>query len=238
MKLIHQSIIRRVPALAQQVADFLTEAIHNGAFAPGEILPSETELGKQMDVSRTVVREALARMKNEGLLQSRKGGRTMVANDLSGLVFRLDANAYQDQNFLGYLYELRAIIEPEAAALAAVRATEENLALVREKYEEMKNALTSGRDGTDESQAFHKAVIDASGNPHLANFVGWVGKKIWSFVQNNDLEHKVEMLSAAQREHEAIIEAVLNREAAKAKEVAGQHVINAARRHGLEIHLP
>jgi len=238
MKLIHQSIIKRVPALAQQVADFLTEAIHNGAFTPGEILPSETELAKQMDVSRTVVREAQARMKNEGLLESCKGGRTMVAKDLSGLVFRLGANAYRDQNFLGYLYELRAIIEPEAAALAAVRAKKENLALILEKYEKMKNALASGRDGTDESQDFHKVLIDASGNPHLANFVGWVGKKIWSFRQNNSLEHNVEMLSAAQQEHEAIIEAILNREAAKAKEVARQHVINAARRHGLEIHLP
>lgn len=238
MDLIHRRIIRREPSLAQQIVDFITEAIRKGGFAPGEILPSEGELAKQMDVSRTVVREALARMKHEGLLESRKGGRTRVANDLSGSVFRLYANAHKDQNFLVHLYELRAIIESEASALAAVRATEKNLALIRKKYEGLKNALASGRDGTDESQAFHKALIDASGNPHLANFVGWVGKKIWSFRRNNDLEHDVEMMSMVQREHEAIIEAIMNRDAAKSREVARQHVIHAARRHGLDIHLP
>ena len=234
----HQAVIRREPSLAQQVANFLTEQIYSGVFAPGEMLPSEAQLAKQLNVSPTVIREALAPMKHEGLLESRKGGRSRVARDFSGLVFRLDVDDRQDPNFLAHLYELRAIIEPEAAALAAVRATEEALAIIRERYEALKRALEEGREGTDESHAFHKAILDASGNPHLAKFLSWVGKKIWSFIQNNDLDYRSEMISTAQREHEAIIEAIMNRDHVKARELARRHVLNAARRHGLDIQLP
>jgi DNA-binding FadR family transcriptional regulator len=158
--------------------------------------------------------------------------------DLAGVAFRLDEDTHQNENYLCHLYELRATIELEATALAALRGTKKDLELVRERYKDLKNALASGRDGTDESRAFHKAVIDASGNPHMASFVGWVGNKIWSFMRERDWQDYTEIFWEAQREHEAIIEAISNREVAKAKELARQHVINAARRHGIKIQIP
>ncbi len=235
MKLSKQNVIKREPALAEQVADILAQAITSGEFAPGAVFPSEAELAKQLDVSRTVVREAMARMKHDGLLETRKGGRTKVSQDTSGLVFRLDADAHQDRAFLDHLYELRAIIEPEAAALAAARATKDTLSLIRKRYEALKKTLESGGEGTDESLAFHKAVIDASGNPHLASLINWVEKKLWSFIRNNDLEHSAKMILEAQVEHEAIVKAIENRDIGEARRLARKHVSGAARRHGLEI---
>jgi len=238
MKFIDNSKIKRQPVLAQQIADLLTKAISTGDFKPNEILPSENELSKMLSVSRTVLREALARMKQDGLLETVKGGRTKVSSDPSGLAFRLDADAHQDENFLIHLYELRAIIEPEAAALAAMRACDEDIARIKNRFESLEKALKDSNDGTEESLAFHEAVMVASGNNHIARFVGWVDKKIWSFVRNGDFEHNAIMISEVQHEHKEIILAIENRNPEKAKKMARQHVIDAARRNGLKLILP
>ena len=180
MDLSENTIIKRRPALAQQVSDHLTRQIKDGALSPGDLLPAETDLAKQLQVSRTVVREALARMKHDGLLESKKGGRTRVARDVSGQVFRLEPE--KDESIVANLYEMRFIIEPEAAALAAVRATDQALDKVKKKFERLQEAVDQGRDSTEESWAFHKAVVGpASGNPQLAGFLSWVEKKLWSF---------------------------------------------------------
>ena len=238
MKFIDNSKIKRQPALAEQIAALLIKAIDNGDFKPNEILPSENELSKMLNVSRTVLREAMARMKQDGLLESVKGGRTQVSSDPAGLAFRLDADAHQDENYLIHLYELRAIVEPEAAAMAAFRANDKDIVRINNKFELLERALENSDDGTEESLAFHKAVMVASGNNHIARFAGWVDKKIWSFVRNGDFDHNAKMISEVQHEHKDIILAIENRKPRKAKKLARQHVIDAARRNGLKLTLP
>ncbi|MFC1798799.1 FadR/GntR family transcriptional regulator [Thermodesulfobacteriota bacterium] len=235
---IDTSVIKRQPVLAQQVADFLIKEINSGNFSPNETFPSENKLAEMLNVSRTVIREALARMKHDGLLETVKGGRTKVATDPSGHVFRLDPKTYEDSNFLVHMYELRTIIEPEAAALAAARANKRTLATIEKRYDELETALKNSKDGTEESLAFHKAVMDASNNTQIAALVGWVDKKIWSFVRSNNFEHNAIMISEVQHEHKAIIETIVNGDSARARQLSRQHVIDAARRHGLKIRLP
>ncbi len=232
-----EPIIKRQASLAQQVADFLTEEINRGAFEPGGMFPTEAELAARLDVSRTVVREAIARLKHEGLIETRRGGRSKLAKDPSGLVFRLDMGD-QQETALEKLYELRAIIEPEAAAIAAARAKPKEIQVLKTRLHEIRKALADGKDGTEESLRFHGAIIDASGNPHLAKFVSWVDKKLWSFTGIKNLYKNGEMLTGVHGEHEEIVKAIEERNPKKARKIARKHVIKAARRHNLHIDIP
>lgn len=235
---IDTSAIKRQPVLAQQVADYLIKEINSGNFKPNETLPPENKLAEMLNVSRTVIREALAKMKHDGLLETVKGGRTKVTSDPSGHVYRLDPETYEDRDFLIHLYELRAIIESEAAALAAARANKKALATIKKRFGELEAALKNSEDGTEESLAFHKAIMDASNNDQIANLVIWVDTKIWSFVRSSNLEHNSAMISEIQHEHKAILKAIEDRDPAKARRLSRQHVIGAAQRHGLKISLP
>ena len=238
MKSEDKAAIQRQPALAEQVAEFLTKKIINGEFTPGQTFPSENELCKRLNVSRSVIREALSRMKHDGLLESKMGGRTRVAQDPTGHAFRFDLKEESEDEFLKYLYEMRAIIEPEAAAIAALRSTKGMIKDVKAKFVRLKKALKEKRDATEESIEFHKSLIEASGNPHLAKFVSWVEKKVWSFTRSNNVEQNGQMILEVQQEHEAIINAIEKRDPKKARLISRQHVIGAARRHGIEIIMP
>jgi GntR family transcriptional regulator, transcriptional repressor for pyruvate dehydrogenase complex len=232
-----QTIIKRQAPLAQQVAAFLTKIINERGIEPGGVLPTEAELSSRLGVSRSVVREAIARLKHEGIIETQKGGRSKIAKDPSGLVFRLNIGD-QDETALEKLYELRAIIEPEAAAIAAVRATPEHIQVIKKRLHEIRLALSEGKDGTDESLNFHRAIIDASGNPHLAQFVAWVDKKLWSFTQEKNLYKNGELLNGVHNEHEKIVKAIEERNPKRARKIARKHVIESAKRHDLHIDIP
>ena len=238
MKIPNRPIIQRQPELSEQVYTHLRNFLQNQELLPGEVFPSETELSKSFDVSRAVIREALSRMKHDGLLESRKGGRTHIAMDTSGLAFRTDAKAHTKEHYLTYLYEMRAIIEPEAAALAAMRATPEALGKIKGNLKALKKAINNNEDGTDESLEFHKSIIDASGNPHFAEFINWVGKKVWAFIRANDIEEHGKMISDIQKEHMAIVDAIESHDFNKARKITRKHVLQAAKRRNVEIVLP
>ena len=238
MSLPSKLAIHRQPALSKQVYDHLNDLIQDGSYRPGETLPSETELARTLDVSRPVVREALTRMKHDGLLLSRKGGRSVVANDTSGLAFRFDTGKDQDKQFLVHLYEMRAIIGPEAASLAAYRATPTALKQIRKKLQILNKAIDNGEEGTDESFDFHKSVLDASGNPQLAELAYWIGKKIWSFTLTYDTAKNGKMHDDVQKEHESLVEAIEKRDPQLARAVSRNHITQAAKRRGLSIVIP
>ena len=91
--------ILRQPALAEQVAGHLARQVEQGELEPGQPLPSDAKLCYRYEVSRTVVREALARLKYDGLLESKKGGRTRVSTEAQRRAFRLSEPENQDQEW-------------------------------------------------------------------------------------------------------------------------------------------
>ena len=238
MNLPDKTAISRQPALSSQIYDHLNKLIQDGVYSPGEMLPSETELAKAMEVSRPIVREALIRMKHDGLLLSRKGGRSIVALDTSGLAFRFETGKDEDKFFLAHLYELRAIIGPEAAGLAAQRSSPKDMQNIREKLRTLNHAIDQGGEGTEESFEFHKAILDASGNPQLAELAYWIGKKTWSFTLSYDIEKNGKMHNDVQKEHEALVEAIESRDPKIARRVSRYHIVQAAKRRGISISIP
>ena len=227
-------IIKRPISLSVQVYDFIAKEIRERRIEPGGLLPTEAELSVRLEVSRTVVREAIARLRHEGLVETKKGGRSKVTPDTSDLVFKLN---FQEQN-LEKLYELRAIIEPEAAAIAAVKATPKQIQALKRLQHKIGAAISEGRWGNDESVNFHKAIIELSGNPYLAQLVVWVDNKVWAFTKKIIVYNNSKMLIDVNNEHAEIVEAIAEHNPERARKIARMHVIKAAIRHDLKIDIP
>jgi GntR family transcriptional repressor for pyruvate dehydrogenase complex len=227
--------IRREPALADQVADHLAEQVERGELTPGSPLPSEAELCRRFEVSRTVVREALARLKYDGLLESKKGGRTRVSRDVRSRAFRLTGAGREKSDWTGYLYELRAVVESEAAALAARRADPDDLASIKRHFHEVERAVECHGEIDPRSIEFHQSLMAASHNPHLARFVEWLGAQVWTMPPGDDGASSREVVQQVQNEHKKLIEAIASGDEDLARKLSKDHVLAAARRRGIKV---
>ncbi len=156
------------------VAHDLGARIVSGRLAPGDVLPTEAALSESLDVSRTALREAIKILSAKGLIESRPKTGTRVKPRTSWNLLDPDVLSWHfpdpDPAFLYGLFETRMIIEPNTAAMAAERATEEQLATIEAAYTSMENAEL----GTDAvymtDLAFHQAILDASGNDFMKSF--------------------------------------------------------------------
>ena len=218
------------------MTDFLASEIEKGSYKSGEVLPSEAKLSARFEVSRTVIREALARLKYDGLIESRQGSKCRVVESGTKRVYRLDKLEDRDSNEIGYLYEFRAILESEAAFLAAKRRSKEDIARLDRCVEALDQATQKGLDGTTENVDFHLAVVDASGNPFLSDFMHFLSGKIWDLVQaDRDHSKQKGLPPEVQQEHVAISEAISTGNQNKAREAVLTHLKNAAKRRGINI---
>jgi DNA-binding FadR family transcriptional regulator len=151
-----------------QIADQILWQIGSGHLKPGDILPPERELTQSFAVGRSSVREALRILESQGVIRPASGGAFVVAeaanplNTSLRLLFKLDGRTGTRD-----LFELRRILDCEAAALAAERRTEEHLADMAASIGRMEAALTvqtAGELFIDADLQFHLAVAEASGN--------------------------------------------------------------------------
>src|SRR5918997_449134 len=142
--------------------------------APGATLPDETALSARFGVSRTVVREAIKVLASKGLVETRPKVGTQVRprrywNLLDSDVLAWRYEAGPDEGFLEDISEVREIIEPPAAALAAERATPDEVAEILAWCDRMNDAAADdGDDYIDADMAFHTAILDACDNDLLA----------------------------------------------------------------------
>ncbi len=151
-----------------QVSDWIGVSILRGDIRPGESLPSEMQICELMDVSRTVVREAIRTLNGKGLVESRAKSGTRVCareqwNQLDPDVMRWQMETTEVDHYLAKLQQLRHAIEPQAAALAAVNASEEDVGRLRAGYEDM----IAARDPESFAVAdvkFHQQIYFATRN--------------------------------------------------------------------------
>ncbi|WP_110670132.1 FadR/GntR family transcriptional regulator [Salinicola halophilus] len=151
-------------SLSRQIARQLESTIAEGRFAIGEKLPTETRLCDLFGVSRTVVREAIALLRSQGLVETQRGIGTRVARLTPRERQRHQIRATTAAEILMVL-ELRSSLEPRAAALAAERRTPADLDALHAAHHAFRRACETGRQARDEDYRFHKAVIDATHNP-------------------------------------------------------------------------
>lgn len=172
MELVHRN-------LTQQLVHELGKAIMRGQYKVGASLPSEADLCKQYEISRTATREAVKMLTAKGLISSRPRQGIRVLDIKHWNLFDIDVlNWIQigkpDLYMLRHFLQLRLAIEPEAAYLAAQYADEEDLLAIEKALGRMKDA-TGGYDDTHEADSeFHQSVLQASKNPFFAQLKNFI----------------------------------------------------------------
>lgn len=163
--------------LSQRTAEIIKKQIlDEHKYDYGQKLPNENELSEELGVSRTTLREAIRILVSAGILVVQRGKGTFVAGKLDRMAGeQLAIHEFSDTKVtLRDLYETRMIFEPEAAALACKRASDEEIAHILELGEVCQNHILRNPAGKERIQseiAFHSAIIEASHNMFLGQFM-------------------------------------------------------------------
>jgi len=232
MKTPELPFIGRGQRLSERVADELRAAITEQRFPAGARLPTETALAEGFGVSRAVVREAVSRLKSEGLVVSLQGSGLFVPEGRPLTPLRLDPKVHESSSTLEELYELRRALETEIAALAAVRRTRSAMAAVQAALRAVDDAASRGSDGVEEDLAFHQAIADASGNRLLCSTWSFLGQYLRGAIH---ITHTNEARSPAfeaevRSEHARIVDAIRRRAPEDARAAVLAHLAGAAAR--------
>jgi GntR family transcriptional repressor for pyruvate dehydrogenase complex len=159
--------------LYEQIVQQIEESILKGELKQGTQLPAERDLAKQFGVSRTAVREAIKALQEKGLVDALPGRGTFVTNGTFHSMRRsLDQIIRSGETDGGaYLVEVREILEPEIAALAAFRATDQDLAAMKDAVEVMNQAGQDSDAFIEADLDFHLALAEAAGNPIVLSLI-------------------------------------------------------------------
>ena len=219
-------------SLFEGLAAQIEEGILSGELEAGSKFPSEDALGRQFGVSRPVVREALARLRERGLIETVSGSGTFVkhpdADHLTDALVRHLRVAAGDSESIHKVYEARLAIETATARLAAARATAHDRAEIAGQLEEMRSQRGDLRRWTAADLGFHLAVARASHNPFLSTLLAPLVKVIERGIIESFRSRAA--VAAGLRAHEDLWRAIEARDAAGAEEAMRVHLLDSERR--------
>lgn len=210
--------------LYEQIVGQIEQRILAGELKAGDQLPSEHELAKQFAVSRTAVREAIKALREKRLVEIRPGRGTFIINRTPdamrhslGLLMK-----FGSMNGFSNLVEVREILEPEIAALAATRITDEYITAMREAFELMETALDNVEVFAEADLDFHLALAEATQNPIIPVLVDSIidllreQRKRIGLVDGG--------LQRGQSHHNKILDAVIRRDPQAARKAMQDHL--------------
>ena len=211
-------------SLADVVFDRMHRAIKSGAYRPDERLPTEHELSAEFEVSRPVVREALRRLREQGLIYSRQGAGSFVRS--IGLKQPLGFGDLENISDLLNCYEFRLTLEPEAAALAAERHRPATLASIELALELLRDATNRQSHREDADFQFHLAIALAAENTYFSTALEALKDHIAVGMRFHGISVKRDSSGLARvfGEHAAILEAVRARDGARARDLMRAHL--------------
>jgi len=217
-------------SLADAVFDRMQRAIKSGAYGPNERLPTEHALAAEFQVSRPVVRDALQRLRDQGLIYSRRGSGSFVRNH--GLREPLGFGQLENISDLQYCYEFRLTIEPEAAAMAAMRRDEHALQELKSALDLLRDATNRNAHREDADFMFHLGIAKASSNPYFSTAMDALKDHIAVGMRFHgiSLRNTSDGLRHVFTEHNAIFEAVRNSEADAARRLMKEHLTGSRNR--------
>lgn len=220
--------------LPSQVAAFVRYEILKGHLKPGDKLPTEQEYAIQHGVSRAVIREAIAKLRHEGLVVSRQGIGAFVASPEAANSLTLEPDSLAQPEDYRHLYELRLILETGAAAMAARNCTPDDLEEIARCIDNMSKVSNLHDDYVETDISFHRAVAGATKNPFVSLFIAFVDVKLKEsiFVALKSLDFAATS-AISLKEHRVIYEAIAARDPDAAAAAMRSHLQNSARRLGL-----
>lgn len=227
--------IRRSEHLPARIAAHLASEISESRLKPGDKLPTEHVLAKTLGVSRSVIREAIAQLRNEGMVETRQGVGAFVSERSARLIRIKDGELFDPHSFRA-LFQLRVPLEVEAAGLAAVHHTPDDLARIDAALAQMTGTEKWTDQGIVADLAFHRVVAEATHNEYFALFIGFIAERI-SLAINAARARAVleEIVEATIAEHVALRDAIASRDPAAAREAMRAHLHGAASRIALSL---
>ena len=211
--------------LYRQIADQIAALIEGGEYKPGQRLPPERDLAKQLGVSRPSVREALIALEVEGYVEVRMGSGVYVTDRREGAQPAAESGPFE-------LIRARWMIESECAALAAKSATKAQVKAIEEALDEMESARDKGSMPLEADRTFHLRIAEATGNSALVLVV----HTLWDQRAGplfRRLEHHYDtpaLWTVAIKEHRDIVSAIARHDVGAARTAMRRHMDHAARR--------
>ncbi len=206
--------------LGDIVAERMGEWINDSQLKPGDRLPSEPELSQHFGVARSVVREALAKLKTLGIIEVFQGKGAFVADMPLELLYLRVRRLNPESTNPKHLWEIRTILEMQSAAEAAKKRSRDDLLNLDRIIQESHQNHAKNAPYSDENERFHRLVARASGNPILeqliSDLIGLLAKQIVLRGTPSTLEHQ------------KILDAIRSHEPEKAAQLMKQHLQNSS----------
>ena len=222
--------LRKAPKrnLFAHVVENLGKRIVTGELNPNVPFPKEADLGREFGASRSVIREAVKALAARGMIESQTkiGIRVLEPmhwNLLDPEVLNWRYSTMPQEQFYGELFEIRLMIEPQAAAFAARRGTPAEIALIGEAFEAMNHAGLNKMSGIDADLLFHRSILAASHNPLLLQMGNLIAVGLY-------IAHKIssESFVVFLPKHKAVYEAIRSRDADAAHD-SMEHLLSDTR---------
>lgn len=219
-------------ALSDTVAQQLLAQIDKGTFARGGKLPTEAVLSQEFGVSRTVIREAISRLKNEGVVEPRQGSGVYVSAHGAIRPLRIDYAEAMEGGSVLHILAVRRAIEAEVAAEAAMRRTDADMLAIDAVLKKIDEAVSEGRDGVAEDVAFHRTIAAVTGNPYFLKTLTFLNQYLeaGTVVTRRNEALREDFSRQVRDEHAAIVAAIRAGDPLAARNAAQTHMYNAARR--------
>jgi DNA-binding FadR family transcriptional regulator len=219
------------PGLPDRIYSDILNRIIEGEYKEGDRLPTEHALAERFETSRPTVREALARLRADGIIATRHGSGTTVTRRPDPDVRRFAP--LETLSDIKRCYEYRVVTESGAAALAAQKADDADIAAIQRAWDDLQTIVETQGIGSKDDFAFHLAVARASKNQFFITALSFIQEQIvfsMNLSRNLSLVKSVERQRLVQQEHLAVLGAIRRHDAQGAAQAMRQHLENAMER--------
>lgn len=208
--------------LAEMAAERLIELIREESYAPGDKLPTEVELSELLGVGRNTVREAVRILVSRNIVTVRQGAGTFLSEKQGVSDDPFGFSLVDDRRKLTRdLIQIRVMLEPHIAALAAQNATEEEIGKLEEILCEVEKLIGVRADYAEKDVEFHVQIANCSHNSVISNLVPVISKGVVVFANEvRQTEYEQTLIS-----HRAIFEAIRRRQAVEAQQAMYFHLL-------------
>jgi DNA-binding FadR family transcriptional regulator len=218
---------RVTEGLADRIYRELLSMIIQGDLKKGDKLSTEQTLAEQFNTSRPTVREALSRLRAEGIVTSRQGAGTFVAKQPDPDLPRF--MPLESLSDVRQCIEFRIVVESAAAALAAVMADENDLQHIQQALDRLEHAVETSQLGVDEDFDFHVSIAQASKNQFFVSVMASIQPHLefgMNLMRNLSLHKSSERLHRVQSEHRTVLQAIRSRDPQAAERAMREHLEN------------
>ena len=220
--------------LPTRIANQFSQQILAGTLKPGDRLPTELAMSKNFGVSRTVIREAIAQLRNEGMIQTRQGVGAFVIERPTRHI-RLDDGGMTEDDFRG-LFQLRVPLEIEAAGLCAQNHTPDHLARMDEALRRMSASGEAADDGIIADLDFHRTIAQGTGNDYFVQFLGAISDRILKTILLSREKVRLDtLIDVVGQEHRDLRDAIASGDPMRARSAMRAHMVGSTHRVDLKL---